>query len=92
MAIEDAAVLADVLRDATDIPAALRRYEAERKPRVMRMAAESAQTGDIYHLGGIKGAARNLALRVSGEKMFFERSDWIYRWAPEPPAGPTPTA
>ena len=64
-AIEDAAVLADSLRNASDIPAALRAYEAARKPRVQKVAEASARTGEQYHYAGLMALARNAALRVA---------------------------
>ena len=44
-AIEDAVILADCLRDTTDIPAALRQYESRRIPRTRRVVNESRQAG-----------------------------------------------
>jgi salicylate hydroxylase len=80
MAIEDATVLADALYGASDIPAGLRRYEAERRQRVAAIAEASHQTGDAYHLGAPLSAFRNLALRLAGPSLVFGRNDWIYRW------------
>ena len=46
-AIEDAVILADCLRDAADVPSALRAYEARRIPRTRRMMRESREAGWI---------------------------------------------
>jgi 2-polyprenyl-6-methoxyphenol hydroxylase-like FAD-dependent oxidoreductase len=46
-AIEDAVALAACLRDATDIPAALRTYEQRRMPRAYRIVRESRAAGRI---------------------------------------------
>ena len=82
MAIEDAAVLADRLHGATDIPAALREYEVIRKKRVIGVAAASEETGRRYHDTGIMAVARDTALRLAGVPLILGRSDWIYRWTP----------
>lgn len=48
-AIEDAAVLVNCLRSAADVPAALRRYESLRQPRVEVIHAASRQNARILH-------------------------------------------
>ncbi len=84
MAIEDAAVLADCLDGASDIPAALGAYEAARKPRVIRVAEASRRTGTDYHWQGPMAFARDAALTLAGTRLILDRADWIYRWrAPE---------
>ena len=80
MAIEDAAILAARLSAASDVPAALKLYEAERKGRVVRVAAAAARTGRRYHFTGGMAAARDLALRIAGERLILGEVDWIYRW------------
>jgi salicylate hydroxylase len=82
MAIEDAAVLAASLYGAGDVAAALRAYEAVRKPRVTRVWRAARQTGDTYHVGAGMGALRNAALTIGGARLVLSRTDWIYRWAP----------
>ncbi len=85
MAIEDAAVLAASLYGATDIQAALRAYEAARKPRVTRLWQAALGTGDTYHYGAAMAAMRNAALTIGGARLVLGQTDWIYRWAaPEP--------
>ena len=85
MAIEDAAVLANRLRSAADVPAALQAYEAERKERVAKVAAAAAEVGEQYHYRGVMAFARDAALRLAGERLILERNDWIYRWQPSAP-------
>lgn len=80
MAIEDAAILADRLSAGSDVPAALKSYEVERKGRVIRVAAAAARTGQRYHFTGGMAAARDLALRIDGERLILNEVDWIYRW------------
>lgn len=80
MAIEDAAVLADALRTIDDVPTALSAYEAARRPRAEGVAATSARTGAQYHWQGLAALGRDTALRLMGERLIFDRYDWIYRW------------
>ena len=85
MAIEDAAVLANRLRSAADVPVALQAYEAERKERVAKVAAAATEVGVQYHYRGLMAFARDAALRLAGERLILERNDWIYRWQPSAP-------
>src|SRR5690606_17363646 len=59
MALEDAATLAARLAGTQDVPAALRAWEADRKPRVARVAAASSRTGARYHAIGPMQLARD---------------------------------
>jgi len=85
MAIEDAAVLAASLARTPDDPAgALRRYEAARRPRVAAAQRNARRNGAIYHAGGAVALARNLYLRVTGNRL-LRSQDWLYSWRPVPP-------
>ncbi|WP_458760448.1 FAD-dependent monooxygenase [Afipia sp. TerB] len=84
MAIEDAAVLAACVADApADIPAALKRYEALRAPRVTRVQRTAHQTGGIYHLSGPMALARDTTMQLFGGERLLARQDWIYSWRAE---------
>jgi salicylate hydroxylase len=79
MAIEDAAVLADeVARSPQDCAAAFERYERRRIPRLRRLQAEVARTGEIYHMTGVMRAARNIALAALPTRALLARNDWLY--------------
>jgi salicylate hydroxylase len=80
MTMEDGAVLAAALRGATDVPAALRAYEAERKARVAKVAKAAVATAAQYHATGIMRLGRNAALTLAGPRLILQRNDWIYRW------------
>jgi len=80
MAIEDAAVLAGKLGNATDIPAALSAYAIARKGRVAKVARAAERAGAVYHYGGPLAFARDVALRLRGPELILDRNDWIYRW------------
>jgi salicylate hydroxylase len=81
MAIEDAAVLAQSLRDAE--PArALRAYEDLREHRVARVQKEARANSWRYHLAGPLGLARNAVLGLMGGEKLLARYDWLYDWKP----------
>ncbi|MGA0564530.1 FAD-dependent monooxygenase [Ancylobacter sp. VNQ12] len=79
-AIEDAVVLADCLKGATDIPAALRRYEALRQPRTARVQTAARGMDRLYHLSGPARLARDLVMRTRSGDAMLERYRWIYGW------------
>jgi salicylate hydroxylase len=80
-AIEDAWVLARILSDEErDVPAALRRFETERRPRVRRICAEAARNLAIYGLTGAAATARNIAISALPAKLHLARLDWLYSW------------
>jgi salicylate hydroxylase len=86
MAIEDAAVLGQCLGAAESDPAAaLRLYEKRRRARTAQTQREAHRTGHIYHMGGIGGLMRTLALAAMGGERLIRRQDWLYGWAPVPP-------
>jgi salicylate hydroxylase len=85
MAIEDAAVLAKVLRDSTGentagIPAALKRYGRLRRARVLQVQRAARRSGQIYHLTGPLALARDLGIKALGPNRMLARQDWIYDW------------
>ena len=77
-AIEDALVLGRHLKGASDAPAALRAYEAERRPRTRRLQTAARSTGLYYRLSGPFAFARNVALRTMGGEGLIKRNEWIY--------------
>lgn len=79
-AIEDAVILARELAGALDIPAALRRYEAARRPRTARVQRAARGMDRIYHLAGPARIARDLVMRLQPESAVLERYRWIYDW------------
>jgi salicylate hydroxylase len=81
MAIEDAAVLARHLSDAArPVAGRLATYEAERRPRVLRVARTAALNGRVYHLSGAAAFARDAALRLLGARGMARPLDWLYGW------------
>jgi salicylate hydroxylase len=83
MAIEDAAVLADMLGKYLDDPSdALRAYEGARWHRTFRAQQYSRRQGRIYGLSGPEALIRNLAMRAMGGEKLRARYDWLYSWRP----------
>ncbi len=91
MAIEDADVLARELARSVDERqechqenhhAALRRYEAARRPRTARVQAAARRNDGHYHLRGPLASARDAVLRTLGGRRLLAQYDWIYRWQP----------
>jgi 2-polyprenyl-6-methoxyphenol hydroxylase-like FAD-dependent oxidoreductase len=80
MAIEDAAVLADCLRQDEDPARAFRSYEHARHRRVARAQREARRNSWRYHLAGPLGFARNTFLRTTGGERLLRRYDWLYGW------------
>lgn len=91
MAIEDAAVLAEMLGKFRDDPAdALRAYEGARRLRTARAQQASRRQARIYGLTGPEAFIRNLGMRMLGGEKLRARYDWLYNW--QPPAWvPTPS-
>jgi salicylate hydroxylase len=83
MAIEDAAVLADMLAKYLDDPSdALRAYEGARWHRTMRTQQAARRQARIYGLTGPEAFVRNLAMRGMGGEKLRARYDWLYSWRP----------
>lgn len=70
MAVEDAYVLAECLRSAHTVEAALGRYVTRRKPRVSWVQQESLAVSQII---GLPSDPRDAALRTRGKEMFRRR-------------------
>jgi len=81
MAIEDAAVLAKHLpKDVENVPAALRAYERERKPRVTRVQGIAFRNAKVFHLTGLQAFARDTVLNLAKPETLAARFDDIYGW------------
>ncbi|MEN8840130.1 MAG: FAD-dependent monooxygenase [Octadecabacter sp.] len=81
LAIEDAFVLARCCRDADDIEAALKSYEALRKPRVTRAINAANANARKYHLSGGARTLAHTVLKVMGKvapNAFMNRMNWLY--------------
>ncbi len=81
LALEDAGVLARLLRGKSDISSALEHFENIRKNRVERIVAAARANGRNYHRRGLSKIAAHLALGL-GQRLapglVTRRFDWIY--------------
>jgi salicylate hydroxylase len=77
--IEDGAALASILKAMPDnVPEALRRYEAVRKPRATRLQEASANNRTRFHLpDGPEQEARDRAMATSGDRS-IANIGWLY--------------
>jgi salicylate hydroxylase len=81
MAIEDAAVLADLLKRQIENPEdGLRAYEAARQQRTARAQQISRKQGNLYGQTGPEALVRNLGMRLLGGERLLRRYDWLYNW------------
>ncbi|WP_082540673.1 FAD-dependent monooxygenase [Pseudolabrys sp. Root1462] len=81
MAIEDAAVLADKLKEHSEDPeAGLRAYEKLRRGRTARAQATARKQGSIYGRTGPEATVRNIVMRMLGGERLLKRYDWVYKW------------
>lgn len=78
MGIEDATLLAPLLMGTESAEAAFSRYATLRQPRTQRVAALSAQNGQIFHLPWPLGMARDLVMQLQGPRAHLERLGWVY--------------
>ena len=81
MAIEDAVILAQCLRDLPDIPQALTRYERLRRGRVERVVAQGRRNGSGKTVGPVRRVLRDLFMPLAMRRMFRDGRDplrWIW--------------
>jgi salicylate hydroxylase len=79
MAIEEAATLASLLRDAqASIPEALAAYEKHRLGRAARVQKEARTNGRIYHAGALIAFGRDRVMRHLGPEGMTMRYEWLY--------------
>ena len=79
MAIEDAAELGRqvaLVDGVLDVPILLRRYALNRWQRNARVQARSIRNGEIFHLEGPMAWARDMSLRLLGERLLDV--PWLY--------------
>ncbi|MFC3322469.1 FAD-dependent monooxygenase [Mesorhizobium cantuariense] len=81
MAIEDAAMLADIIADFPADPArSLQIWENLRRPRVARVARRGAINRLAWHATGPVAIARNLFLKMRTSEKLAADLDWLYGW------------
>jgi salicylate hydroxylase len=87
MAIEDAIVLAQELRRAGSVPAALAGYDQRRRARVEKMARTAASNRDAKVAGPVAARMRDLVMPVFFNRIFPKATAWLYAYDPGPLEG-----
>ena len=83
LAIEDAAVLAAMLRASpADLGGAFAAYQRERRPRAQRVQKAARDNARAYHMGAPFSLERDAVLRRLGGDGLRQRYDWLYGWKP----------
>ena len=79
-AIEDGWALARCLGapGSADLDAAIRQFEAERRPRTKRIACAALRNLSIYNLSGLGALVRNQVIAALPTRFHQQRLDWIY--------------
>ena len=78
MAIEDGAVLARALAEASAVPEALDLYQRNRIDRTARVVSESTENRRLYHLGSAEAIRAEFGRRDMGA----DRNAWLYPYNP----------
>lgn len=82
MAIEDAYVLAKCVQADGDLPRALGRYQALRKPRATKVLRQARANADLFHMNGVGAKARLFAASLLPRRFALSPLDWIYGFDP----------
>jgi salicylate hydroxylase len=86
MAIEDAAELGQCMEGmghaGGDPAGALRLYEQRRLARTGQTQRAARRNGAVYHMSGVAGVMRTLAVAAMGGERLTSRYDWLYGWTP----------
>jgi len=88
MAIEDAALLAELVTGRADTASALAAFEELRRPRLARVARRGDFNRFVWHAGGPVALARNLVLRWKSEESLAADLDWLYGYDATAAGGP----
>lgn len=80
MALEDACVLSNAIRNANDLKSAFEKFFNLRFKRTAAIQRRSRQLGKIYHARGALRLARNLVLKAAPPRSFTGQFTWIYDW------------
>ncbi|MGN6581833.1 MAG: FAD-dependent monooxygenase [Bordetella sp.] len=85
MAIEDAYVLAQALAHfGADVPAALRAYEGERRPRTARVQLEARERGRTYHMSSPEDLKKRdqeyKAEQARNPNAVGIKAEWVYQY------------
>ncbi|MDE2445818.1 MAG: FAD-dependent monooxygenase, partial [Alphaproteobacteria bacterium] len=78
MALEDAAVLQNLLSEAENFSKACEDFSVERIARTNKLHARSIRQGQIYHMKSVGRQMRNIALQAAPKALILGRLGWVY--------------
>ncbi len=81
MALEDAALLLEILQSESNAEVAFQKVYMSRSQRTSRLHAASLRAGKIYHLGSFAAKARNAAIQFIPSQLQLAQMAWVYNWA-----------
>ncbi|WP_050777848.1 NAD(P)/FAD-dependent oxidoreductase [Micromonospora sp. ATCC 39149] len=82
MAIEDALVLAAALRAEPTIAAALKAYDAERRPRIVKLLDAAEDNRGTKKAGPVKRRLQALIMRLFVPLFYEKATAWLYECTP----------
>jgi salicylate hydroxylase len=82
MAIEDALVLAAALQTEPTIPAALKAYDAERRPRIVKLLGAAEDNRNTKKAGPLKRRLQSLIMRLFVPLGYEKATAWLYSYTP----------
>jgi 2-polyprenyl-6-methoxyphenol hydroxylase-like FAD-dependent oxidoreductase len=82
MAIEDALALAAAVQAEPAIPAALRRYDADRRPRIAKVLAAADDNRDAKKAGPLKRRVQAVLMRIFVPMVYERATAWLYSYEP----------
>jgi len=82
MAIEDALVLAAALQAEPTIGAALKAYDAERRPRIVRLLGAAEDNRNAKKAGPVKRRLQALIMRLFVPLGYEKATAWLYNYTP----------
>ncbi len=83
MALEDACVLSNAIKNAGELESAFRNFTGSRFKRTSAIQKKSRQLGTIYHAKGVLRQVRNTVLKATPRHSFIKEMSWIYSWQQE---------
>jgi salicylate hydroxylase len=82
MAIEDALALATALRDEPTVAAALRAYDAARRPRIGKLLGAAEDNRGTKKAGPLRRKAQALLMRLFIPLFYEKATAWLYAYQP----------
>jgi salicylate hydroxylase len=80
MAIEDAVVLAQRLRATPSVPAALRDFDAARRPRITKMLKAGDDNRDAKTAGPVARRIRDIVMPIVFRHFYEKATGWLYAY------------